>query len=87
MAFDDPISLPVTIDIGDLTKINKAKIEQAIREIVPAGKRGAILAVADHEAFTVTTAMRIGAHWQLAGDVQKKWGKNVTGQVRILGTW
>lgn len=87
MAFDNPVSLPVTIDVGELTKINKAKIEQAIREIVPEGKRGAVLVVADHEATTVTLATKVGDHWQLAADAKYKWRGNVTGQVRILGTW
>lgn len=82
-----PVPLPVEIPSGPLTKSLRASIESAVKDIVPDGKRGAVLAIADHEGATIAVATKVGDSWRIGGDVQRKWGGAVQGRVMVVGSW
>jgi len=85
--FSDPVEVPVQLPAGPMTKDLRLQIEASIAKIIPDNKRGAVLAVADGDGMQFAAAHRVGARWQLAGEVTRKWGGKVAGQVMIVGTW
>lgn len=80
-------ALPIVVPSGKVSRQLRAQVEAAVAEIVPAGKRGAFLAIAGHEGTTVTVATKIGDDWILAADANRKWSGEVSGQVRVVGSW
>lgn len=85
------MALPVVIGElppGDVTAPIRQSIERQLQLLVPEGKRGALMGVVDasgNARFGV--AARIGDGWQLAADVEKRWGGPVSGQVLLTGAW
>ena len=80
-------TLPIVIPSGSLTRQLRGQIESAVAQIIPDGKRGAVLAIAGNEGATVTVATKIGDDWILAADASRKWGGAVSGQVRVVKSW
>lgn len=80
-------TLPLTLPPGRLHESFREQVERAVGEIVPSGKRGAVLAIANHEGTTLTFATKIGDTWSLDVSAGKAWHGPVTGQVRVVGSW
>ena len=74
--FDGPISLDI-----------RRSIEQAITDVIPDGHTQAVVAVVNMDGFSATYAAKLGDHWKLDAEIEKKWSGNVTGSVKILGSW
>jgi hypothetical protein len=83
----DVVTLPVVVTHGPVTRSLRQQVELAVADLVPAGRRGAVVALAGHEGATVTVATKVGDHWRLAGNVSRKWGGDVSGQVVVVGSW
>jgi len=65
-----------------------AAIADAISNIVPPGKVGAVVAVANSDGdvrFAVAT--KIGDHWTVEGDLARDGGGHVTGRVLVAASW
>ena len=85
--FSDPTPLPIALPNGPLTKQLKTAVELELSKAIPDGKKGAIVAIANHEGATVAVATKLGDSWKLGGSVTQKWGGGVSGQVMVVGTW
>lgn len=65
----------------------KRQIETAFA-VVPDGKRGALLVVADDSGARAHLAAKLGSHWKVAAGVGVPWtGKKPTGWVGVMGAW
>lgn len=87
MNFSDPQPLPIALPKGPLTAQLRDAVEMELAKSIPDGKKGVVVAVANHEGVSAAIAMKVGDHWKLGGSVQKKWGGDVSGQVLVIGTW
>lgn len=83
----EPLTLPVVVPSGPMTRSLREQVQGAIADLIPLDKRGAAVAIAGHEGATLTVATRIGESWALGGDVTRKWGGDVHGRVLVVGTW
>ena len=54
---------------------------------VPAGKRGALLVLADADGARVMVAGKFGDHWKVAVETSKPWHGPVSGLIAIEGSW
>lgn len=81
--------LGVTVPPGPLGASIQRQVEQALGEMVPAGRTGAAVAVLTREGAAVTVATRLdpAGHWTLAGQAATTWGGDVSGQVMLVGSW
>lgn len=77
--FGQPLAIPAGPVASDLRK----SIEAAVKDIIPAGKRAAVLTVFDPftRAGSVYVAAKIGDDWKIGGEINKAWGGPVRGQV------
>jgi hypothetical protein len=65
----------------------KAQIEQAFT-VVPEGKRGALLVIADEHGARLHLAAKLGSHWKVAAGGGVPWtGHRPSGWVGIMGSW
>lgn len=64
----------------------KAALAAAFREL-PAGKRGALVVVADEQGARAHVAARLGDRWQVAFSGGTTYHGAVTGQVAVVGAW
>lgn len=64
----------------------KASIADAFKA-VPAGKRGALLVIADEHGARAMVAAKLGEHWKVAAEGGKPWAGPVTGTVSVIGAW
>lgn len=76
-----------TVPIGDVTLDLRQSIEQAITDVIPAEHTAAIIAVANLDGFSATFAAKIGTHWQIDAELERKWSGQISGSVKILGSW
>lgn len=56
-------------------------------EAVPAGKRGALLVIADEQGARAMLAARLGEHWKVCAGGGVPWHGPITGQVAVMGSW
>ena len=81
MPFPDGLAQPpASIDF-------KQSIADAIAHVVPEGKAGAFIAMADTNAVHFAVAAKIGDHWELAADAGKQWSGPITASVKVLASW
>lgn len=67
----------------------KRQIEEAFR-VVPEGKRGALLVIADMETQTARAhlAAKVNNHWKVAAGVGVPWdGRKPEAWVGVVGSW
>lgn len=79
----DPLGRPL------IAEGMKRQIEQAFA-VVPDGKRGALLVIADVETKTARAhlAAKIHDHWKVAAGVGVPWdGKKPEGWIGVMGAW
>jgi hypothetical protein len=56
--------------------------------MVPEGKRGALLVVADEQGARAVLAAKFGEHWKIAGGGGVPWtGEKPTGWIGVIGSW
>ena len=55
--------------------------------LVPDGKRGALLVIADEHGARAMVAANLNGHWKVAATTEKAWKGPVTATVSIVGTW
>ncbi len=66
----------------------RASIADAVKQIVPDGKSGAALAVIDTDGSAhFLIAQKIGADWEVQGELSHRNGEAVSGSVKIAGSW
>lgn len=75
------------VPIGEVTLDLRQSIEQAITDVIPPEHSQAVVAVVNFDGFSATYAAKLGDHWKLDAEIEKKWSGNVTGSVKILGSW
>ena len=85
--FSEPVFLPVGVTAGPVTRPLREQIEAAVARAIPKGKAGVVLGVATEHGMQLAAAHRIGDRWKLAGEVSRKWGGKVSGQVMVVGSW
>lgn len=85
----DVFGAPINVPKGEVPSRLRQSIEAAVKDMVPTGKRAAILTVVDPftRTGTVYVAARIGDDWKLGGEVSKAWGENIRGQVFLSGSF
>ena len=54
---------------------------------VPAGKSGALLAIADENGARLHVAFKVGENWKVGAAVGKPWQGKVEGFVGVVGYW
>jgi DNA integrity scanning protein DisA with diadenylate cyclase activity len=65
----------------------KQKIEDAFK-VVPEGKRGALLIIADEQGARAHVAAKLGGSWKVAAGAGVPWsGGEPSGWVGISGSW
>lgn len=65
-------------------------LHQAILDafrVVPDGKRGALLVIADQNGARAHLAAKLGDNWKVAFEAGKPWAGPVTGAVMLEGSW
>lgn len=82
------LTAPLRTPISDAVK---QSITEAFRA-VPAGKRGALLVIADVDDRGAVTARamvaaKLGEHWKVAAGTAVEWDGPVTGTVAIQRVW
>jgi len=82
-----PVDLPVSLPPGRVTPELIRDTERAIRDLIPPGKRGVFVAVADNEAATAVVATRLRKNWVLSAEAIKTWRGATSGRLRIVGSW
>lgn len=87
-----PVPTGLTLPQGPITVDFKKAVASALDVMIPADKKGALLAVASHDAtgkttfiFGVATKLDAAGNWKLGADVQ--WDGQVTGRVMLMGSW
>lgn len=88
-ALTDPWRRPLEVADGPVGSSLRAAVETSLANLVPDGKRAAVVGVLDPVGRVghVAVAARIGDHWQLAADVEARWGGTVAGRVMLFGTF
>lgn len=65
----------------------KRQIEDAFK-VVPEGKRGALLVMADEHGARAHVAAKIGDRWKIAAGAGVPWtGDKPSGWVSVVGSW
>jgi hypothetical protein len=64
----------------------KAAVDDAFRA-VPAGKGGALLAIADDHGARLHVAFKVGENWKVGAAVGRPWQGGVEGSVGVVGYW
>lgn len=65
----------------------KRQIEAAF-DVVPKGKRGALLVIADEHGARAHLAAKIKGDWKVAGGASVPWtGEKPQGWVGVIGSW
>lgn len=65
----------------------KRQIEDAFK-VIPDGKRGALLVVADEQGARALVAAKLGDHWKVAAGGGVPWsGGKPSGWVGVMGAW
>jgi hypothetical protein len=72
---------------GPVTPEFKASIEKALAEMLPKTTNGAVLAVLDENGARAVYATRLGERWELGVSADREWGGNISGEIRVRGTW
>jgi hypothetical protein len=74
---------------GPLSAAFTREVEQQLAAHIPPGKRGALLTVVDETGAQISVAAALDADgdWKLAGNVDAKWGGEVSGTVMLSGSW
>lgn len=67
----------------------KQEVERIVAEHVPEGKRAALVFVATDRGGEFIAVAKLGEHWLAQGSVRSEWKRrsDVTGEVRIVGSW
>jgi len=67
----------------------KQEIERYVTETVPEGKRGALVFVATDRGGEFVAVAKLGEHWRAEASVRGTWKRpsDVTGEVRLVGSW
>jgi hypothetical protein len=77
----------VSESLTPLTDATKARIDTAL-SVIPEGKRGALLLVADEQGTRAYLAARLGDHWQLAAGAGVAWeDRKPYGFVALQASW
>lgn len=65
----------------------KRQIESAF-SIVPEGKRGALIVIADEQSARLHVAAKLGEHWKVAAGLGVPYtGQAPSGWIGVLGAW
>lgn len=84
---DDPLPLPVIVPPGKFTRDLRESIEREIDALIPEGKTRVVLIVGDGNGLGIGYARRVGTSWKLGAEVSRDWSGDVSGQVKVVGSW
>jgi hypothetical protein len=87
MPLIEPQATDIVLPKGPITPDFRASIDQALANLVPPGKNGALLFVATDKGAVLGVAAKLNDNWAIGGDVEKKWSGDVTGRVFVRGYW
>lgn len=65
----------------------KRQIDEAFK-VVPEGRRGSLLIIANEQGASAHVAAKFGEHWKVAAGAGVPWtGEKPTGWVGVAGSW
>jgi hypothetical protein len=81
--------LNVTLPKGDFTASVQRAVEQAVAATVPAGKRGALVAVVNNQGVAGGATLKLDkqGNWKLHGEAGVDWQGDVNGALVLVGAW
>jgi hypothetical protein len=56
-------------------------------EAIPAGRTGALVAIADTKGANLAVVQRIGTHVEIMGWIGKSWGEPIAGGASVHASW
>lgn len=78
-----------TVRRGDrppISELAKAQIREMF-QVVPEGRRSAVVSIVDEHGARLHVASRLGEHWKVGGVVGVPWGERPSGSVAIEASW
>jgi hypothetical protein len=79
-----PVPTGVTVPPGPVLPNIRDQLEVRLAAIIPPGHSVAVIGHADFGSGTLAFAKKVGDHWEIESDIEKRWGGDVSGEVNVV---